>query len=187
MGAEEQYRNEIDKTLKLFFELDVEVWSVEHRRIDYILRCKKSGSLFGLEVKHINHMRGEKIGEYLLQASDYSTMNWKTKFSISPVKVPIFITPAISNTVKQVLVESRTIIDGNEYYQAKHQSTHEHTNINSMIGCGFNVGEIRSFKLEKYGKPFNYFAFIFNNKPIWRSCDDSKVHEVNYNYLISKI
>jgi len=186
MKPEEKYRTEIDQVLNVYFNIDREVWSVEHKRIDYVLQCKKSKALFGLEVKHTNHMRGEKIGEYLLQASGYAKMNWKTIFTANPVKIPIFITPAISNTVKQVLVESRTIIDGNEYYQVKHKTDHEHSNINSMIGSAFNIGEVRSFKIMTYNKPFSYFAFMFNNKPIWRSCDDSKVHNINYNYLLTK-
>lgn len=198
MKAEQMYRDEIDKVLTQYFEIDTEVCSLEHRRIDYVLKCKKSGALFGLEVKHINHMRGEKMGQYLLQAADYARMYWKTKFCAEPVKMPIFISPAISNTVKQVIPESKIMLDrvGNykdaysgfrEHYMVRHESINEHSNINSLIGSAFNIGEIRSFKLMEYDLPKVYFAFIFNNKPIWGSCDKARLHQVNYNFLINKL
>jgi len=190
MKPEEQYRTKIDSYFEYYFNIQREVWSCEGRRIDYILQCKESNAIFGVEVKHENHMRGEKMGEYLLQAHDYSKMKWKTQFLNEPIKVMIFITPAISNTVKQVVVESKTIlnrkfIDGietewpAEYYQAKHESTHEHSNINSWISA-FGIGEIRKFDQR-------YFAFMFNNKPIWRSYNSNRLHEINYNFYMNKL
>ena len=190
MKPEEEYRVKIDQFFEKYFNIDREVWSTEKRRIDYVLQCKESGSLFGVEVKHENHMRGIGMGEYLLQAHDYSKMKWKTKFTDYPTKLLIFITPAISNTVKQVIVESKILLDRSgdykdaysglrEHYMVRHESTHEHSNINSWIAA-FGIGEIRCYDP-------NYFAFMFNNKPIWRSYKKNRTHPKFYNFYNSKL
>jgi len=190
MGKEDDYRKLIDPFFERYFNMEIEVWSTQKKRIDYVLQCKQSGALFGVEVKHNDHMRGEKMGQYLLQAHDYSKMYWKTKFSPQPVKLHIFITPALSNTVKQIIPETKIILnryycDGKfaeyeaEYYQAYHASDHEHTNINSWLSA-FGIGEIR--KLHNKA-----FIFSFNNKILWRSDRQIKLHPVNYNFYQNKL
>ena len=98
---ENEYRQQIDKHFNDFFEIEREVRSTNKKRIDYILKCKYSGVLFGVEVKSTERMRGVDIGKYILQASNYYNEFWKTKFSETPCRVLIFITPAISNFIKQ--------------------------------------------------------------------------------------
>jgi len=189
MKPEEKYRNAIDPFFEKYFNVEREVWSTENRRIDYVLQCKISNALFGVEVKHSEHMRGEKMGAYLLQAHDYSKMFWDTKFAPGPVKLQIFITPALSNTVKQVIPESKLILqrrysggiqtnEDAEYYQAYHRSDHEHTNINSWLSA-FGIGEIRQLNQ-------GYVIFSYNNKIIWRSKYE-RLHEVNYNFYQNKL
>lgn len=189
MSPEQDYRNKIDKYFNQYFDVETEIWSQEGRRIDYVLRCKQSGAIFGVEVKHENHMRGLQLGQYLLQASDYSTMHWKTLFAAHPIKMLVFITPAISNTLKQVVVESRLMlnrkyVDGKqttapaEYYQSFHSTYHEHSNVTSFLSA-FNIGEIRKIR--------DRFHFIYNNKNIWISRNTNRLHKVNYNFYTSKL
>jgi hypothetical protein len=192
MTKEELYRSKIDMYFEKYFYIEREVWSTNKRRIDYVLKCKVSGALFGVEVKHLEHMRGVDIGEYIMQAHDYAKHFWKTKFNETPTKLLIFITPAISNFLKQVIPESLieltpTWYDGkpdntikSEYYQSFHKSTHDHSNVNSMLGV-FGIGEIR--KIE------NRFKFIYSNKIIWQSHNNPnfRLHQESYLFYNNKL
>lgn len=177
MNPEEKYRKIIDIQFIKYFDIDSEVWSeCGTKRIDYVLHCKRSNVLFGIEVKKSEHLRGVELGKYLLQAHNYSKIKFKTKFSNKPEKMLIFITPAISNVIKEIKPETLKIIDTREYYEAFHNSYAGVSNVNSMIGV-FNVGEIKS---RAYRDPkYNYFYFIYKNKFVW----DSKngLRDTNYN------
>ena len=59
----------IDKTLEKYFDIETECVSFcKKKRIDYILRCKKSDALFGLEVKNTYRKRGNDIGKFAKQS-----------------------------------------------------------------------------------------------------------------------
>lgn len=180
---ESEYRYKIDQYLKKYFDIDREVRSICGKsRIDYVLRCKNTGAIFGLEVKANNHFRGEKIGLYLIQAYKYSEMYFNTKFIKNESKILIFISPAISNFIKQIVPESiekrRINGEGAEYCKIFHKSDHLHSNVNSMIGA-FNVGEVRQ---RKYN---NSFYFSFKNKVIWSS--NGGLNEKNYKFYTSQL
>lgn len=161
--SEQDYREKIDKYLVDYFYIDREVWSTDKTsRIDYVLECKESCVLFGLEVKDKTIRRGAQVGEYLKQALRYSDLEFDSKFGVK--KIPIFISPAISSIYREVVSGSKRIIDGDEYWQSYHKENSKHSNVNSLIGS-FNVGEIRTISEINY----YYFAFIFKNKLIWRS------------------
>lgn len=189
LKKEQIYRAKIDPHFKKHFIIDTEVYSKTGKRIDYILKCKQFGVLFGVEVKHTEHMRGRDIGKYLKQAQAYSEMFWKTKFSATPVKVPIFIAPAISNTIKQIVPESKRTLtphwyDGKkhddqtaEYYQVFHKQNDKHSNVHSMISEAFDIGEIKTVD--------GHFVFMYANKPIWQN-DYDKLHLTNYNFYWGK-
>jgi len=177
---EEEYRNKIDAHLQRYFNIDREIKSICGKyRIDYILECKLSKKLFGLEVKSENRMRGNDFGKYLNQARNYSNCEWHSRFG--KVKVLIFITPAISNSFINIV--KMDFLNGNEIYYSQHQRNHEHSNVNGLIGQICNIGEIRSFTNYR-GK---YFAFIYRNKIIWSSTIKTKIHEENYNFYINKL
>ena len=193
MKKEEQYRSMIDPHFEEHFNVQREVWSTEKRRIDYVLQCKETHALFAVEVKHLEHMRGVDIGAYIKQASEYSNHYWKTKFAIKPIKLMIFITPAISNFIKQVIPKSKVLLypywhhgeqESNikeEYYQSFHRSDHNHSNVNSMLSA-FNIGEIRKIN--------NAICFIYANKLIWRSkypWNNRKLHKENYDMYNEKL
>lgn len=183
-NPEEEYRQKINPFLKLYFELDEEcVSKCKTKRIDYILKCKESGALFGLEVKNTYRKRGNDIGAFALQASNYSKLFWNTKFSKEPVMLLIFIAPAISNYMKNIITESVEYIgnsfDPQEKYISFHSSTHEHSNMNGLLGSALNIGEIR--KLNK-----NRFIFSYRNKIIWDNTKLTKIHKVNYDFYKSK-
>lgn len=180
LKPEEQYRQKIDIHLQKYFNLDREVWSACGKyRIDYILQCKKSFKLLGLEVKSQERMRGNDFGKYLNQARNYTKYKWNSKFGVS--KVLIFITPAISNSF--INVKSKAILNGAEIYYSQHESYHSHSNVNGLIGQICNIGEIRKF--QHYTG--DYFSFIYRNKVIWNSSDRDKLHEVNYNFYNDKL
>jgi len=182
---EQLYRQKIDPYFHKYFNVETEVWSVCGKRIDYVLKCKEYGVLFGVEVKHTEHMRGTDMGEYLKQASGYSEMYWKTKFASTAVKIPIFITPAISNTIKQIIPESKVNIAPNwcdgiphneytaEYYQTFHKQNDKHSNVHGMISSAFGIGEIKTID--------NHFVFMYANKPIWQN-NYNRLHITNYNF-----
>jgi hypothetical protein len=197
LTPEQTFRSRIDKFLYEYFNVQEEVYSVSGRRIDYILQCKASHALFGLEVKHNNHMRGVQMGEYLLQAHDYSKHLWKTRLVPTPAPAMIFIAPALSNTIKQIIPESLTILPKNyhsgivtqgfpaEYYQAYHQSNHIHSNVNSFLAA-FHVGEVRKIKLFYPNGTFKAteIHLIYNNHIIWRQFHG--LHQVNYDFYINR-
>lgn len=182
---EKEYRKKIDKHLEGYFEVEREVYSQNKKRIDYILKCKASSVLFGVEVKSTQHMTGVDIGKYIIQASGYYYELWKTKFSDKPVRLQIFITPAISNFIKQIKPETKKVItstSGNviEYYESFHSSDHEHSNVNSMLAA-FNIGEIRKIN--------NEFKFIYANKVIWSSykTPNCRLHKNNFDFYNKKL
>jgi hypothetical protein len=177
---EEEYRIKIDKHLERYFIIDREIKSVCNKyRIDYILQCKLSKCLLGVEVKSENRMRGNDFGKYLNQARNYSNCEWYSRFG--KVKVLIFITPAISNYFINVI--KMDYLHGKEIYYSQHERNHTHSNVNGLIGQICNIGEIRSFE-SHYGK---YFAFIYRNKIIWSSSYKAKIHPENYNLYNDKL
>jgi hypothetical protein len=192
MKPEELYRSKIDKWLTIYFEIEREVWSTERRRIDYVLTCKTSSAMFGLEVKSDGQFRGREAGEYLKQAQDYTRQVWKCKKYTG--KLPIFIAPAISNTYKEIRYETIRDEWGNalsaqtptqkEYYEAKHFHKHEHSNMNSLIGTICNVGEVR--KIVGY-RGVDTVAFCFMNKIIWMACRKDKINLTNYKTYFNEI
>lgn len=186
--AEKDYREKIDPFLKKYFNIDTEVWSVDMTaRIDYVLQCKESNILFGLEVKDKIIHRGTQIGKYLKQAERYSKLEFKSKFDTT--QIPIFISPAISDIYKEVKPKTIKMIGHSEYHEVFHKSDSKHSNINSLIGC-FNVGEIRSFEYVHSVYGLKWFSFIFKNLEVWRSenrYENKKLNEYNYNKMMQII
>lgn len=177
---EEEYRNKIDRYLGKYFNIEREIKSVCGKyRIDYILHCKLSKCLLGLEVKSENRMRGNDFGKYLNQARNYSSCEWYSKFG--KVKVLIFITPALSNSF--INITKMEYLNGREIYYSQHERNHEHSNVAGLIGQICNIGEIRSFKYH-YG---DYFSFMYRNKTIWSTRLKTKIHQVNYDYYTGKL
>jgi hypothetical protein len=180
LKPEEHYRAKIDKYLERYFNIEREVKSVCGKyRIDYILQCRTSKCLLGLEVKSENRMRGNDTGKYMKQASNYSHCEWYSKFG--KVKVLIFITPALSNSY--INITRMEYLNGKEIYYSQHERNHEHSNVNGWIGEWGNIGELRSFNAY-YGK---YFAFILKNKVIWKSSYKAKIDKTNYDFYTGKL
>jgi hypothetical protein len=182
MKPEQIYREKINKVLIKYFDLDEEVKSINGKRIDYILKCKKTNAIFGLEVKSEMHKRGIDVANYLDQAKCYASEFWKTKFTDKPINVLIFITPAISSLFMQVDKSYKPIIHkGHEYYKSFHPKLFKHSNINSWISKSYNIGEVRIHR--EYG---NSFAFIFMNKIIWETSDFGTIFNIDTNNFYLK-
>lgn len=188
MKPEESYRAKIDKWLEAFFYIEREVNSVQGRCIDYVLTCNTSGVMFGLEVKKNGQFRGVEAGKYLKQAQDYTTHEWIT--SKGAQRLPIFISPAISNSYKEIRMESlqqeweNAFSSPTETYVSKHHHLHEHSNMNSLIGHVCGVGEIR--KIVGFGGK-KCVAFCYMNKIIWRSDSAERLHIKNYKFYFNEI
>jgi len=131
-------------------------------------------------------LTGTNLGMYLIQAANYSNYEFKTKFIQVPIKILIFISPAISNVIREIKLESKIMVNDKEYFELYHDFNLTVNNVNSFIGC-FNVGEIRSFKgnLPKY----NYFYFLYKNQIIWDSLNGIRLHNYNkvYDLVINKL
>jgi hypothetical protein len=187
MKPEEKYRVKLDKAFEPYFEIYREVRSnCGKGRLDYVLKCKESGAFFGIEVKknqqkEDDRLRGNDWGKFLKQAEGYTKMSFNKKHPEIPNKILIFITPSLSTYFKEVDLNSKTEINGYTFFKPKHEDHQLHSNVNSIVSCGFNVGEIK--KLGK-GK-WQYFGFVFQNKRIWSS--RYKLDFNNYEHYNSKL
>lgn len=154
---EYDYVNKVCKYLQKFFYIKREVWSkCRKHRIDLVIWNKQKQDLvFGIEVKNqVRQMRGITIGEWLIQSIQYSKCHFPFNGHVN--RIPILIVPPITYTYFQEVPDNTDVI-------RFHEKSHEHNNVNSMIGA-FKVGEIRSFK-DKNG--FAY-KFIFRNHTCWQ-------------------
>lgn len=191
MNSEEDYRKAIDVHLSAHFDIDREVWSTEKKRIDYVLRCKKTGALFGLEVKANKIRKGREYGKYLKQASEYSKQTWRHRFG-EPCKLLIFISPAFSSHFLQIDKNVEPIKLGfHTYYKPFHEINGTHQNLNSLLGELCNLGEVKTFKHFHHNQKINYFAFMFRNKFIWSSLNTTHaragLHKPNYDFYHQKL
>lgn len=176
MKPEQEYRNRIDKYFAKYFSIEREVKSIDGKRIDYVLKCDISKCLFGVEVKSINHKRGGDLVAYLKQASRYNDEMWLTSFYPKPTKLPIFIAPAVSRDIKQVVLNSKKIIDNDAYYKLFHQTDMKHCNVHGLISGLLNVGEIKQWHHS------GAFTFMFHNYDIWTSHKNEKWRLKTKNY-----
>jgi len=195
MKTEKELVDKMVVHFKKYFEVQREVVSkCKKNRIDLLLTIDGKYH-FGIECKKPDKKRGEEIGEYVLQANRYTKAEWEYrpgKF----VKALIFIYPALSYNYF-ILNERSTIIDNEDsvycngekftkWHQDRHSELCNHHTFNAFICKIANIGELRK-------KPLGY-QFSFMNKPIFEHIiyphtgkDDSKVHEVNYNFYMNKL
>lgn len=187
MKPEEIFRAEFDKHIEKYFEVEREVQSeCKTGRIDYILRCKETYVMFGVEVKSYDLKRGEKYGKFLNQAGRYTKLFWNSK-NWGRVQVPVFIAPALSlhfvnleENWEANIIENAKFIEKSgyettrDYVPVRHHPRFKHSNMNSLIGECFNVGEIKGYKHHSQGFTF---SFLYRNYELWT---------VRYNRVIFK-
>ena len=192
MKPEEKFRAKIDQHFERFFRIEREVQSkCKTARIDYILQCKDSDAVFGVEVKKENIKRGLNFGNYAIQASKYSEYEWMHSFD-APKKMLIFIAPAISSKFIEIYKNDFGVMQYKKhglfnYYRAKHEIDNEHHNLHSFISTTLNIGEIKTINRNSKNE---YFAFLYKNKAIWRSCTKfhkGGLHETNYKFYMNKL
>jgi hypothetical protein len=184
--TEKEIEQKIINALRPFFHIKQEVWSLDHKsRIDFIITCKRSNAIFGLEIKKFEEKKGDEIGKIVEQCFRYT--NCKFDINGEFKKVPIFLAPPLSYLFF-ICPKEMQIINGFEYFKDRHDKNHEHHSINGFLG-NFDVGEMRTFMINEK----QYFRFMMSNKiiwsnhPKWGSGDIFGLHEVNYNFLINKI
>jgi hypothetical protein len=175
MKPEQEYRQKIDKWLSMYFFIEREVYSTDGKKIDYVLKCKESKSLFGLEVKSENHKRGNNYVIFLKQANSYNSKKWKTSFYVEPTQLPIFIAPAISRDLKQIVVESKIKHNNLDYYRLFHNTSVKHCNAHGLISGLLDIGEIKNYQNDK-------FCFMYHNCDIWTSYINPKHRFKEYRY-----
>lgn len=183
---EEEVSIKIVRVLEKYFYIYPEEKSkCRNGRIDFILVCKKSNVVFGLEIKKIDYKRGEDLGKLIKQVIGYVKMEFKVDNFYR--KIPIFIAPPISYDLL-MCPGKMLVIDDIEYFSDRHSKTDTHHTVNGMLGV-FNIGEIRKSSTFKE----NYFHFVSSNKIIWTSkMEYGKnysigLHKINYDHLMQKI
>lgn len=166
-----------------WFKIEPEQWSdCGKGRIDYIITCKKSEAVFGVECKRPGNKKGTGAGDIILQCVKYSLMTFKG------VRIPVFLVPAFSKNQFVCPIDKITHTDGFHYYKEKHnQEDHTHHTFNGFLGA-FNVGEIRKMTPEKWP---TYHIFSFSNQVIFSTKHYGNqmvgLHQKNYETLITKI
>lgn len=180
---EEEFVNKLISTFSKHFKVTTEVWSkCKTRRIDLVLKLQEN-VYFGIECKTPDKKRGEKIAEYLLQANDYSKLEFKVEENVFK-KIPILICPPLSYNYF-ILNEHEKIIDNETWHKDRHDKFNTHHSVNGFC-CAFDVGEVR--------KSFNNsYRFIFCNKELFSSrlqYQSDKIiglHVKNYVNLLQKL
>ena len=93
--TEKELSEKIVLALKKFFLVDTEVWSKDGKsRIDFVLICKKSGAILGLEIKKVERKKGDEIGKIIEQCYRYVRSEFLIKETAQ--KIPIFLAPPLS-------------------------------------------------------------------------------------------
>lgn len=199
--TEEEFKLKLVSIFKNHFNVMIEVWSkCKTRRIDIVLTHKKFKEVaFGIECKIPDRKRGEQIGKYVMQANEYSKLEWQD-YNGYFKKIPILICPPLS--YRYFLMNEKTIyIDDtsnlkisnmynciiyNKWHQDRHNENDKHHTFNGFLSA-FNIGEVRK-KHDKY-------YFVFANQILFDTCDNvefssvfkNNIHFNNYNKLINRI
>jgi hypothetical protein len=183
---ENELQLKISNRLKTWFNVYPEYKTLcKTGRIDFIIECKITKALFGLEIKKIDKKKGNDMGLLIKQAHRYS--NSCFTFNNVTQKIPIFIFPALSYDYL-ICPEKMIIVEGEEYFKDRHTKDFVHHTIQGFIGV-WNVGELRVYK----EKENTYIRFVFNNQeiwtnePQWNNPEIKGLHKENYNKLITRI
>jgi len=184
--TEKELEQAIIKVLQPYFSIRQEVWSKDHKsRIDFVLTCKLSNAIFGLEIKKIEKKKGDEVGKIVEQCQRYTLCEFDINGNYK--RIPIFLAPPISYHFF-ICPEEMQTINGWEFFKDRHDKNHEHHSMNGFLG-NFNVGELRTF----YYNNKKYFRFMMSNKiiwtcqPEWNSSNIRGLHKVNYDFLLNKI
>ena len=169
-----------------YFIVRQECWSeCKKSRIDLVLQLKETNYFFGIECKIPNKKRGEEIGRYIKQATNYSNLKFDVfKNALNYKKIPIFICPALSydyfilNENQKIIPDSTVklnqwIGENNIWHQDRHNRFCEHHTFNGFLGS-FNIGEVRKISNKD-------FILSLSNKIIFSS--NKGIHIENYNKL----
>lgn len=186
MQTEEEFKQKLIRIFSSDFNVSDEIWSkCGKKRIDLILNHKFLDNIyFGIECKLPDKKRGDEIGKYIIQAIQYSRLEWNCNNEFK--KIPIFICPALSINYF-ILNQEEKIINKTVYYKDRHNKDDKHHSINGFLGA-FNIGEVRS-------KDSKNYYFSFSNQIIYRSSEAimngdqfyKNIHLQNYYKLINKI
>ena len=178
MDNETDFIKKLIPTFEIHFNVTTEVWSeCKTKRIDLILTHKQNKDIsFGIECKLPDKKRGEKIGEYVKQAINYTKLNWYDGSQYR--KLPILLCPPLSYKYF-VLNEHQKIFNNETWVKDRHNQDDKHHSFNGFLGA-FNVGEVRK---SKYG-----YYFVMSNKLMFGSFNkNSSIRLDNYNSIIKKI
>ena len=175
-----------------YFNVDTEVWSTNRKyRIDYVIEDTQTpGAYFGIEVKKIDHKRGNDLGEHILQAYNYS----QSEFG-NYGKIPIFVVPPLSyDYIICPDHDNMKVIEGFEYFKDRHDKNHDHHTINGFLGA-LNLGEMRTQMRTIYPDKMErqFVRIVFSNQEIWSNIpicgtkEHKGLNRHNYEKLIKKI
>lgn len=180
--AEQQLVDKVVAHFSPWFQISREVYDDKKiGRIDLIFQDHHTGTIFGVECKSPGNKKGTNIGDIILQAVQYSRLQFWGK------KIPIFLVPSITHNQLGCIYQTK-VIDGETWFKDKHNLSHRHHTVNGLLGS-WNIGEVR--KIHEPGQVFYDFTFsnqvIYSTKKLYKSDDIHGLHKENYTELLRKI
>ena len=124
---------------------------------------QKDNFVFGIELKTQSIDSGSKMAKWVLQAGRYARCEW-----MNFGRIPVFITPAISDKFMQA--------DNKKKTQYRHNiDIDTHHNFNSLIGVLIGIGEFRRLK--------NKRVLMYNNFCLASFYENGKCYLNNSAYI----
>ena len=168
---EKEYVDKLCKYMSRYFDVFTEVGSLDGKsRIDIVLKSN-DGYSFGIEVKNVSEQKPGDFVKHAMQCRRYSLSAFKG-FG----KIPILMSPCISDCSKDYLVKQNLYRDDSNY----------HSKWNAFLWNFCNTGEVRKIKDGNR----NYALFVFNNKIIYDFREYEGVvngfRSENYNAIFNK-
>lgn len=157
--TEKELQGLIAKSLLKYFHVELEVWSIDHKKRIDIAMIHKTDEYkkypIGIEIKTFDKKTGSDAGKWLKQASTYSELNF-----IGYGKMLIIVAPQFSENVfvEGLLMHKHIICDS---------ATMDH-NVATFLGQ-FNIGEFQRYNRVEYPskETKRYSRIVYNGLLIW--------------------
>lgn len=161
--TEAELQNRIAGFLSKYFKVEMEVWSVCHKkRIDIAMVHKSDierSHPIGIEIKTFDKKTGSDAGKWLNQARTYSDLDF-----VGYGKMLIIVAPQFSeNVFSEGLLMHKHISNG---------SATQDYNVSTFLGQ-FNIGEFQRYNFENHNIKHRYSRIVFNGLLIWDERNDT--------------
>jgi len=157
--TEKELQGLIAKSLSKYFYVELEVWSIDHKKRIDIAMIHKTDEYkkhpIGIEIKTFDKKTGSDAGKWLKQASTYSELDF-----INYGKMLIIVVPQFSeNVFSEGLLMHKHVINGS--------ATQDH-NVSTFLGQ-FKIGEFQRYNRIEYPSHVTkrYSRIVYNGLLIW--------------------